>query len=355
MKNKIEKSYKNFFGIQNKIFNNKKEEYKTFTNNKPIIKLSLPLNTDIIIQKGNNTISYIKPKNFNYFSEDLKKIKLIINRKANKKIKNEDLSDKINQTPANFYLSSRREFFNKSQIILKNHIKMLKINYKVFPNNDIIKNKNKKNKFSFPSKSAGTRNSILKNLFFQNLTKSRNKLKPILNFKKIISNKNKKINFDINNNISVSERRKHKNLFSLENIYIQNKKKYKLNNKPSRNYINVFNIQRMKFNSIKNNNNKYSIKEIKYPLLNDKYKNIKVINESNEHLIEKIYKNQTVSNFNNKYKIIYKSNDMNKKENMKNLFFLLNKFKNSDKDKKKIFLFYKKINAVNQNYKSNNK
>ena len=352
MKNKEGNSNKNHLIIPDKVIINKKEDYITFNVNKPLTKISYQINTDIFIPKYNNTISYIKPKNLKFFSEDLDKNVLLKKQQIHRKTKIEFLSDKIIQTPEDFYLTSKRTFINKSHPHLNNRIKMVKINYKVFPNKDIInnKNKNKRNVFSVQSKSMRTKHSFLKYLYFNNITKSRNKLSPILNYKKIIAYKNKKIFFHSNNNdiFPVSENRQHKNLLSMENIYLEGKKKYNLNTKANTGIQNGNNIKRIKISSIKS---KLSIKEIKYPLLNNKDRKIKIINERNEHLLEKIYKNQTVSNFNNKYHIKYKTNDENKKENIKNLFFLLNKFKNSDKDKKNVFLFYKKINLNNKNNK----
>ena len=60
---------------------------------------------------------------------------------------------------------------------------------------------------------------------------------------------------------------------------------------------------------------------------------MKIINENNENLLEKIYKNQTVSNFN-----------CTKKESVKILFSLLKKYKYSEKDKNNLFLYYNKLN-----------
>ena len=60
---------------------------------------------------------------------------------------------------------------------------------------------------------------------------------------------------------------------------------------------------------------------------------MKIINENKENLLEKIYKNQTVSNFNNKYNLKYNSNNCTKKESVKTLFSLLKKYKYSEKDK----------------------
>ena len=47
---------------------------------------------------------------------------------------------------------------------------------------------------------------------------------------------------------------------------------------------------------------------------------MKIINENNENLLEKIYKNQTVSNFNNKYNLKYNSNNWTKKKVSKYYF-----------------------------------
>lgn len=50
---------------------------------------------------------------------------------------------------------------------------------------------------------------------------------------------------------------------------------------------------------------------------------MKIINKNNENLLEKIYKNQTVNNFNNKYNLKYNSNNCTKKESVKILFSLI--------------------------------
>ena len=78
--------------------------------------------------------------------------------------------------------------------------------------------------------------------------------------------------------------------------------------------------------------------------MNNNFRNVKIIDENNAHLLEKIYKNQTVSNFNNKYNLKFKSNDLMKKERVKILFSLLKKYKNSEKEKNKLFLYYNKLN-----------
>ena len=48
---------------------------------------------------------------------------------------------------------------------------------------------------------------------------------------------------------------------------------------------------------------------------------MKIINENNENLLEKIYKNQTVSNFNNKYNLKYNSNNCKKRKCQNIIFF----------------------------------
>ena len=190
MKKKEQKLKKKYLIIQNKMLNNKNKEYITYNINKPSQKLSYHINSDIFIPKYNNSVSYTKPKILKLFSEDLKKNNLLRRENKHRKIKTEILSDKIIQTPADFIMSSKRGFFDKSHNHLNIPIKKVKINYKVFPNNDIIKNKNKKNVFSLPSKSMSTTRPIFKHLNFKKEIKSRNKLSPAVNFKKIINYKN---------------------------------------------------------------------------------------------------------------------------------------------------------------------
>ena len=96
---------------------------------------------------------------------------------------------------------------------------------------------------------------------------------------------------------------------------------------------------------------KYTINEIKFPLYNNLTKKDRVINDNNDHLIEKVFKNQTLSNFNNKYTFKYKTSSSVKKENIKNLFSLLKKYKNSDRDKQTAFNKYNSLNNKRKFFK----
>ena len=75
-------------------------------------------------------------------------------------------------------------------------------------------------------------------------------------------------------------------------------------------------------------------------------KKYKIINDNNHHLLEKIFKKQTLSNFNNKYTLKYKTNNIVRKENIKNLFSLLKKYKYSDEDIQTAFNKYNSMKKI---------
>ena len=148
--------------------------------------------------------------------------------------------------------------------------------------------------------------------------------------------------FNINNN-STEKKKKHHNLLTIENIYSQRRTLNKYL-KPYFNHNENYNLK----SSL--SKKKYTINEIKFPLYNI-IKKDRVINDNHDHLIEKIFKNQTLSNFNNKYTFKYKTSNSVKKENIKNLFSLLKKYKNSDRDKQTAFNKYKSLNSKRKFFK----
>ena len=160
--------------------------------------------------------------------------------------------------------------------------------------------------------------------------------------------KNHTYNNDNNNinNISTEKKKKHHNLLTIENIFSQRRT---LNNylKPYFNHDENYNKNLISSLSKK----KYTINEIKFPLYNNLIKKNRVINDNNDHLIEKIFKKQTLSNFNNKYNFKYKTSSSVKKENIINLFSLLKKYKNSDRDKQTAFNKYKSLNNKRKFFK----
>ena len=149
-----------------------------------------------------------------------------------------------------------------------------------------------------------------------------------------------------NNSNSTEKKKKHHNLLTIENIFSQRRT---LNNylKPYFNHNENYN-KNLKSSLSKK---KYTINEIKFPLYNNLIKKDRVINDNNDHLIEKVFKNQTLSNFNNKYTFKYKTSSSVKKENIKNLFSLLKKYKNSDRDKQTAFNKYNSLKSKRKFFK----
>ena len=149
-----------------------------------------------------------------------------------------------------------------------------------------------------------------------------------------------------NNSNSTEKKKKHHNLLTIENIFSQRKT---LNH-----YLKPYFNRNEKYNkNLKSSlsKKKYTINEIKFPLYNNLTKKDRVINDNNDHLIEKVFKNQTLSNFNNKYTFKYKTSSSVKKENIKNLFSLLKKYKNSDRDKQSAFNKYNSLNSKRKFFK----
>ena len=343
MENEEKKCEKNEILKQIKPFKkHKKEENITLNINSSHKKKNYKLRAEFVSLKHNNTICYSKLKYFNFFSSFCNKNKILKKSKKIGKNRTEIFLDKIIQTPASFYNNT---FINKSHfgqnLNIKSNIKKSISQKEIF-----LKNMNKRKNSSIINLPINFDKLAINNhLKRRNQKLTRNKLNPLFNFECDKESKTKKskchlTNYYMPNN--VYPRRNHRNLFNMESIYIQSQKNLY-------NYVSNMSMQNDKFiNNYKllPLNKKFTIKKIKsikYPSVDNKYLNIKIINENNEHMLEKIYKQQTVSNFNNKYQLKYKTNDNNKKENVKNLFFLLKKFKYSEKDKKNIFSYYSRI------------
>ena len=162
----------------------------------------------------------------------------------------------------------------------------------------------------------------------------------------IIKNHTHSNDNNIINNNNTGKKKKHHNLLTIENIFSQRRT---LNNylKPYFNHNENY-IKNLKSSLSKK---KYAINEIKFPLYNNLIKKDRVINDNNDQLIEKIFKNQTLSNFNNKYSFKYKTSSSVKKENIKNLFSLLKKYKNSERDKQSAFNKYNSLNNKRKFFK----
>ena len=329
--------------VINSLINSKKDK-----NNQDLLfnESSHYLNNEKIVSKYNNTISFINSENNkNILDNQIKKNNVIINVATNKEVSSKD---KFIQTPPYFYsIDNIQKIKNNCKTPNNRHINDLNkylinqrdINIKIIPRiNSYIR------KVNF-SKTFYNQYGRIKNIKY-----SRNKLFPIIK-----NNKQKTTGFensfkDCNvlkeyYNSSKEKKKKHHNLLTIENIYLQKRRhsnnNYKINydsKKDENNNINIYLLKK-----------KYSIKEIKYPLYNNISKKYRVINDSNAHLLEKIFKRQTLSNFNNKYTVKYKTNNSVKKENIKNLFSLLKKYKYSDKDKQTVFKKYNSMKKIKKN------
>ena len=197
---------------------------------------------------------------------------------------------------------------------------------------------------------SGIKVNSISRTFIENFRKQNNskyKLYPLINNKKLTNIKSYFHNVNIINGLrnikSKENKKKHHNLLTVENMYFQKRIK---NNKNFNTVVNTSPTEEynknLKLSLLKK---KYAINEIKFPLYNDIIKKYKIINEKNDYLLEDIFKKQTLSNFNNKYTLKYKTKNNIKKQNILNLFSLLKKYKDSDKDKKTVFINYKSLRS----------
>jgi hypothetical protein len=333
--------------IKNMTINKKGRKYKTLNYNLVPQRDKNKGNLDLVLQNKNNTISYNKSKYIKFFSSFCTNDHVLDKLKNIRKNNTELFSDKLIQTQPLFF-KLRNAFMDKMSSSM-NCSKNIKIKSIGFPN------RNKLNIIHIPSVSKPTsinqsinksinksvNVSINKSINLPNKISIKNKIFMFKNPNKKIKSKNKSINYQSNKKNKESKSyflsNRHKNLINIDSIFSQI---YKQNNYKNscKKIQNEKNIQKMPV--IK----KITFKKIKYPLLNNNFRNVKIIDENNEHLLEKIYKIQTVSNFNNKYNLKFKSNDSVKKERVKILFSLLKKYKNSEKEKNKLFLYYNKFN-----------
>ena len=293
------------------------------------------INNNKIFSTNYRTISYKKTDNFKKRLKNKleEKNKNYLLDDSNIESKDTFSQNKFIQTLPNFYtIDNTNNTKKRNNKYFTTSIKKL----------NIIKNRYENN---LRLLSGIKQNHISKN-FIENFKKSNNsvnKLYPLINNQKTSSIKSYFHNVNIinshRNNKSKENKKMHHNLLTIENIYFQKRIK---NNSNFNTLVNTSSTE-------KNNKNlklslfkkKYAINEIKFPLYNDIIKKYKIINEKNDYLLEDIFKKQTLSNFNNKYTLKYKTKNKIKKENILNLFSLLKKYKNSDKDKETAFINYK--------------
>ena len=291
---------------------------------------------DKIVSRYFKTISYKTDQNENDIINDKIKEKNkynIINKTNNNHSKVSILIDKYIHIPLINFSIDNINIINKNDLILnRKHIKKDKI-FK-------LSNKNKRN--------SNSPKLFLKTFYediniINKIKSSRNKIYSLINKQKTSALKTYFKNLNLSNECyknKSNKERKRRNLLNVENIYSQRKTTktyYRINS-------NNFNDNLEKKQNINNKfelKKKYSVNEIKFPINNDLIKKYKIINENNERFLEDIFRKQTLSNFNNKYNLKYKTSNSIKKENIKNLFSILKKYKYSDIDKKTAFFKYK--------------
>ena len=329
-----------------------KDFSKKEKNNQDFNDINLKLNNGKLFQKYNNIISYSNTENIQKRERNNQNKKSLRDLNNNNEIFSED---KFIQTPSNFYNFSNIEKLQNKSFTPNNRREIKKgnkfkayIRYNNYENNKII-----------PRIISGIKPTHFSQSFYNKFKSkkdeklSRNQLCPIINNNKPKTNemenffKNSNILREYFNNISKEKKKKHHNLVTIENIYFQKSSPniiYKINNVDEKNHMKNKNI---KLSLIQK---KYSIKEIKYPFNNSVRQKYKIINENNDHLLEEIFKKQTLSNFNNKYNLKYKTNSSIKKENIKNLFSLLKKYKYSEEDKKTAFNQYNSMKKIKKTF-----
>ena len=345
MKNKERNRKINLGNVKIKVIGLNDIHHKDEKYNQDIIyETNFNINNDKIYSKyNNNTITYNNTE---------KKLNILYERNNNilydSNNNNIELlsQDKFIQTSPNFYSYYNLQKFGNKCLTPRKRIKDInKYNFIKYRNYEINKN--------IPRIFSGLKQNYISKPFYNKFQKirsikhSRNQTNPLIKNKK---QKTKQIEsyFD---NINIlkeyfnkkykEKKKKHHNLLTIENIYFQNrnlKTLYQANSNEE-----PFHIKNKKNKFI---HNKCSIKEIKYPLNESENKKINIINDNNANLLEKIFKKQTLSNFNNKYTLKYKTNNKAKKENIKILFSLLKKYKYSDEDKQFAFNKYNSMKKI---------
>ena len=274
---------------------------------------------------------------------------------------------KDNQTSTDSFTYKYNIYNNKNISVNKNIIDILSLKNILRPksnifisnlyNNNLIIKKNRKNnnnstrmpkinenKFKFiKEKIKLDENFPLKKRIFSSYKRKKNKS---LNFNNINIINNKNINININNiainnnenNIeeNINKVKKRANLVDIENSMNCYKKNIKkkinnfFNNKFLQENTDIFKVG-------KNINTKNGL-TIKFSAPKNRNTNNIIID--NNISLENTFKEQTLSNFNNKYYFKFKTNNLEEKEKIKQLFYLLKKHKDSETDKNCDFLAF---------------
>ena len=309
-KNKSTKVIKSLFNI----FNTPRPQSHNFLKN-------------IILSKQNNKLMKDNETNTDSFSCKNNLIKRDNNISTNRKIiEIISLKNKKKYPKTNIFIS---HLFNNNNLFLKKYQ-----NHK--SNNSTRMPKIKHNKYTYNIEKIKSEENIpLKKRYFSSHKKQINKS---LIFDKNILNKI--INQNLNQKeISEDKIKKRKNLVDLENSMNLFKKKInkKINNFFNNKYLqentDIYKVGK----NISNNKNNKDI-SIKFSLPKNCHTNNVIVD--NNISLENTFKEQTLSNFNNKYNFKFKTNNMQEKEKIKKLFYLLKKHKDSETEKNYDFLAF---------------
>ena len=306
-------------------------------------KISVESNIEKIIPKYNKTLSgRYSECNQKHNNSRKKNILFFSNPTLNQK-DSTNSQDKLIQTPSHFYASENKINLKRECMpyIKNSSIKIIdEPNHKTF---DSCLNKYNKHICDLQRIVFGKKLTLIPNKFYNTFGKlkdmkhSRNRIYPTI----LYNNKQKTgeetcLKNSLKYNTMSEKRKNHHNLFTIENLYFQRR-----NSEIEKSQKIIINN---KMKSLLHK--KYSIKEIKYRQGNKIDKKYNVIDDDNEHLLEEIFKRQTLSNFNNKYNVRFKTNNKTKKENITNLFSLLKKYKYSDEDKQTAFNKYNSMKKI---------
>ena len=351
------------------------------TNTEPIIEEAYILSSDKVYNNSNNINNNQNNINFNNNNNE-NNITNIKREKSIEELTNKKMSlkKKLKSSPNYFIpldktliqnLNIMQKSWNNNKILennnfhtfLKNpqiHNEENKINYNIISEKERIKN-NKKYVNSTNDSNKKKNHSIKKKNYQENYNLS---FKDNKNFDKIykIKYRNKIIPNNISKSNNDMERQYNNHHF---NKNILNKKYYFdklffINNTNSKDMTN----EELKINSLiksekiqKNkkklpsSNRLYHLgkKNIKFSPCRYNLFNVPII--ENNYSLEETIKQQTVSNFNNKYNLKFKTKNPKEKEKIKTLFNLLKKNKNIDFEKR---IHLQKFNSMINKYRNDN-
>jgi hypothetical protein len=295
-----------------------------------------------------------------------------------KKISNNKKFLKDNQTNTDL-ISFKNHFLNKRRVSSgKNLIDIVPLKNIMHPysSNFSVSYLNNKKKITYKNNDIEINNNIIKSINFKNNNSidilntnkhNNNRLKKIKNKIMIDSNFSLKKRFQSINYKNINNYNNSINNFQNKTNKNDNKSFEIIHNKLNRRKNLTDNGNNLNYNGLKSKkkivkkkintffNNKYLQENtdifrigkffknkndlnIKFSLPRN-YKTNNIIVDNNISL-ENTFKEQTVSNFNNKYYFKFKTNNLKEKETIKKLFLLLKKHKNSELDKNNDFLVF---------------